>query len=36
MKEFGLPGWFSGHWQSVPDQRHQRWVSRVRKLGLVP
>jgi hypothetical protein len=36
MKEFGLPGWFSEAWQSVPDERHQRWVSRVRQLGLVP
>lgn len=36
IKEFGLPGWFSDHWQSVPDERHQRWVSRVRELGLVP
>ncbi len=36
MKEFGLPGWFSPYWQSVPDARHQQWVSRVRELGLVP
>jgi len=35
MKEYGLPGWFSPYWQSVPDERHQQWVSRARELGLV-
>jgi hypothetical protein len=36
MKELGLPGWFSEQWQAVSDERHQRWVSRVRELGLLP